>query len=179
MEGSAVSFEQVYLYTFIICGALTLLYVFLSDILEGIFEAMPDGPFSPTLILSFLTFLSCTGYILERFLSVHSGIAFLFATLVALIIASLLHFFVLVPLASAESSLAYSDEDLKGRLGMVIISIPEDGYGEVLLQGIGGNIAKAARSFDEKAIQSGTEVLVIDINQGVLYVTPHQSLEDY
>ncbi|WP_202077396.1 NfeD family protein [Caldalkalibacillus salinus] len=178
MEETAISFEQFYLYAFIVSGALTLMYILLGDILEGIFESVPEGIFSPTLVLSFVTFLGCTGYILERFTPIHSGIVLLFSIACALIVASLLHFFVLVPLTSAEESLAYSDEDLKGRVAQVITSIPEDGYGEILFEGVGGNIPKTAQSFENEAIVSGTKVLVIDMKSGVAHVSPHQSFDD-
>jgi membrane-bound ClpP family serine protease len=178
MDGSGMTVEQLYLYAFITCGILTVLYVLLGDILEGIFDFIPEGIFSPTLLLSFLTFLSCSGYIFERFTSVSSMIGFLISLTIALILSVLLHFFVLVPLSSAEKSLAYHEDDLKGRVGQVILTIPHDGFGEVLISGVGGNIAKPAKSFDEESIASGRDVLVIDVKDGVLYVSPLESLDE-
>lgn len=173
-----MTIEQLYLYSFIFCGILTVLYVLLGDILEGIFDSIPEGIFSPTLLLSFLTFLSCSGYIFERFTSVSSVIGFFISLAIALILSTLLHFFVLVPLSSAEKSLAYHEDDLIGRVGKVILTIPQDGYGEVLISGIGGNIAKPAKSFDNESISSGRNVLVIDVKDGILYVSSHESLDE-
>ncbi|MGG3326681.1 NfeD family protein, partial [Bacillus velezensis] len=87
-----------------------------------------------------------------------------------------LHFFVLLPLSSAEESLAYRETDLKGRVGRVITSVPKDGYGEVIIEGIGGAISKSAVSFEQEQISYGTSVLVIDVKDGVLFVTPHEPI---
>lgn len=171
--------EVIYLYGLIIGGILTFLYILFSDFLDGIFDFSPDGIFSPTLILSFVTLLSATGYLLEKLTSVNSILIGVMAIILALGFTSLLNIFILVPLASAESSIAYSEEDLKGRIGKVITSIPTDGFGEVVIQGIGGTISKSAISFENEEIPYGTVVLTIDVQNGVLHVTPHEQLEEF
>lgn len=88
----------------------------------------------------------------------------------------MLHLFVLVPLSSAEESLTYREDDLRGRLGKVITAVPVDGFGEVLIEGIGGTISKSAISFENEQISYGTVVLVVDVKNGVLSVTPHEPL---
>ncbi|MEC1627787.1 hypothetical protein P9E08_21175, partial [Bacillus mojavensis] len=51
-----------------------------------------------------------------------------------------------------------------------------DGFGEVLIEGIGGTISKSAISFENEQISYGTVVLVVDVKNGVLSVTPHEPL---
>ena len=89
---------------------------------------------------------------------------------------TLLNLFILIPLSQAESTLAYSEQDLKGRVGKVIVSIPSDGFGEVMIEGNGGNIAKSAVSFEAVDIEYGSTVLVIDVIKGVLHVIPHEKI---
>jgi membrane-bound ClpP family serine protease len=170
--------EIIYLYGLIIGGILTFLYILLSDFLEGFFEAIPDGIFNPTLVLSFITLFSSTGYILEKLTSVNSILLGIIAIILSLILTTLLNIFVLIPLSSAESTLAYKEEDLRGRVGKVITSVPVDGFGEVIIQGVGGNISKSAVSFENREIPYGKEVLIIDVQKGVLHVSPHEQLED-
>ncbi|MFA9557802.1 NfeD family protein [Evansella sp. AB-rgal1] len=177
MELFGQSLETIYLYGFIISGILTLFYILFGDIVEGIFEALSEGPINPTLILSFLTFFSSMAFLLERFSSLHSLIVLIASLITAFFLVTLLNIFVLVPLSRAEATLAYSDEDLKGRIGTVIISIPEDGFGEVMIQGKGGNIARSAVSFEDVAIPYGEQVLIVDIKESVLHVSPHEKLD--
>ncbi len=102
-------------------------------------------------------------------------LAFL-SCILSIILVTLLHIFVLVPLSSAEESLAYREADLKGRVGKVITAVPVDGFGEVVIEGIGGTISKSAVSFENQQISYGTTVLVVDVNNGVLSVTPHEPI---
>ncbi|ABS75144.1 hypothetical protein F0M21_14430 [Bacillus velezensis] len=166
--------ETVYLYTLIISGSLTLLILFFQDVFHGLSEAIPVSFLNPALILSFLTIFSASGYIGEIAAPLSSSVIALLSFVLSVLLVSLLHFFVLVPLSSAEESLAYRETDLKGRVGRVITSVPKDGYGEVIIEGIGGAISKSAVSFDQEQIKYGTAVLVIDVKDGVLFVTPHE-----
>ncbi|AHK50303.1 membrane protein [Bacillus velezensis TrigoCor1448] len=167
--------ETVYLYTLIISGSLTLLILFFQDVFHGLSEAIPSF-LNPALILSFLTIFSASGYIGEIAAPLSSSVIALLSFVLSVLLVSLLHFFVLVPLSSAEESLAYRETDLKGRVGRVITSVPKDGYGEVIIEGIGGAISKSAVSFDQEQIKYGTAVLVIDVKDGVLFVTPHEPI---
>ncbi|MCA1030822.1 hypothetical protein LCL95_07310 [Bacillus timonensis] len=177
MELLGQSLQTIYLYGLIIGGGLTLLYILFSDILEGVFEAIPDGIFNPTLVLSFITILSATGYLFEKLSSINSFVIMLISIVFSFILVTLLNVFVLIPLSNAEESIVFSDEDLKGRIGRVIISIPTDGYGEVVLEGNSGTISRSAKSFDEMPIAYDQTVLVIDVIEGVLFVSPHENFE--
>ncbi|WP_099157844.1 NfeD family protein [Virgibacillus ndiopensis] len=176
MEFLGYPLETIYLVGLIVGGSLVLIYILLSDILEGMFEFLSGGIFNPTLVLSFITILSAAGYILEIATSIHSLLIFIISLILSAILVTLLNLFILIPLSSAESSLVYTEDDLKGRVGKVIISIPDDGYGEVVISGKGGTIAKSAKSFDGQSIPEGTEVLVIDIKNSVVYVSVHDQI---
>lgn len=175
MELLGYTMETIYLYTLIIGGSLTFLYILMSDMLEGVFEGLSETYFNPTLVLSFVTLLSGSGYILEKITGLNSVLILITSILSALLLVTLLNVFVLIPLSSAESSNTYAMEDLQGRVGKVIISIPADGFGEVLISGNSGNIAKSAISLDHQPIAEGSEILVIEIQDGVLHVTPYEN----
>ncbi|MFD1780717.1 NfeD family protein [Fredinandcohnia salidurans] len=173
MELFGYDIETIYLIGLVISGIGTLLFILFGDFLEGIF---PDSFLSPTLIFSFLTFLSASGYIFEKMLSFHSLLIFVISLVLALILVTLLNVFVLIPLSSAEESMVYREEELKGRIGKVITSIPIDGFGEVVIEGIGGTIAKSAKSFNNEPIPYDEKVLIIDVKEGVAYVLPYQNM---
>ncbi|WP_078549061.1 NfeD family protein [Litchfieldia alkalitelluris] len=177
MEVFGYSLETIYLWALIIAGICTFLFILFGDLLEGLFELIPDGYLNPTLILSFITFYSASGYLFEKLTFIHSEIIALSSVVLALILVTLLNVFVLIPLSSTEESLVYREGDLKGRIGKVIITIPSDGFGEVVLEGYGGTIAMSAKSFEDKEIAYDSKVLVIDVVDNVLHVLPQDDFK--
>jgi len=172
MELFGYPIETVYLTTLIVSGALTVLYIFFGDIAEAALDFL-----NPTLILAFLTFLSASGYLLELITSLNSLVILLISIVIAIILDALLNIFVLVPLSSAEESLVYTSDSLKGRVGTVLTPIPPDGFGEVVLKSNSGTISKPATSFENQPIAEGEKVLVIDVKDGVLYVSHYEKTE--
>lgn len=166
MELFGTPLETIYLYTLVISGAVTILYLFFGDALDGIL----DGVFNPTLIFTFITIFSAGGYLGELFTDFHSVIIAGFNAVVALIIVTLLNVFVLIPVSQAEESLVYKETDLRGRTGTVITAIPVDGFGEVLIENVSGRISKPAVSFKKTEIPNGRKVIIIDVENGVLQV---------
>ncbi|PTY77417.1 hypothetical protein B5V89_14465 [Heyndrickxia sporothermodurans] len=167
------SIETVYLVLLIVAGSLTILYILFGDIFHGIGEALSF--LHPTLVLSFITFFSASGYILERVTSFSSILIMAISAIIAIILVTLLNVFVLIPLSSAEESLSYTEESLKGRVGKLIISIPQDGYGEIVIDSKSGMISKPAASYENHAIEEGKQVLIIEVKDGVLYVVPYEN----
>ncbi|WP_062105723.1 NfeD family protein [Bacillus niameyensis] len=164
--------ETIYLILLIISGVATILYLFFGDVLEGADEISPF--LNPVLILAFITFFSAGGFILEKVTSLHSIIIMIIAVFMAALLDLLLNIFVLVPMKSAEQSLSYTEKSLEGRVGKTIVSIPQQGFGEVVIESYSGMISKPAASFEDTPIEEGKEVLVIEVKDGVLYVTPYQ-----
>lgn len=164
--------ETIYLILLIISGSLTILYLFFGDVLEGLGEAA--GFLNPILILAFITFFSAGGYILETVTSMNSFLIMGISALAALLLDTILNVFVLVPMSSAEQSLTYTEKSLEGRMGKVIISIPEEGFGEVVIESYSGMISKPAASLENTEIPEGTEILVIEVKDGVLHVMPYE-----
>lgn len=170
MEIFGAGIQTIYLYTLLISGSLIILYLFFGDVVEGVSEA--TGILNPVLILAFLTFLSAAGYLLEALTALNSILIMVISAIVSLILDTFLNVFVLIPLSKSEESLVYTEDSLKGRIGNVIIPIPENGFGEVLIESISGRISKPAASFDNTSIDEGKKVLIIDVKNGVIYVVP-------
>jgi membrane protein implicated in regulation of membrane protease activity len=168
---SEISIETVYLIVLILSGISIFLYVLFGDFLEVTGEF-----FNPTLILAFITMASASGYVFETYTSLDSVLILVISMVMAFIMDACLNMFVLIPLSSAEESLAYTEESLKGRVGKVITPIPVDGYGEVIIENASGRIAKPAVGFKNIAIQEGTNVLIMDVKKGVLQVTVYDDL---
>lgn len=172
MELFGMPIVQIYLYVLIFAGILTIIYVLFSDIAEGVGEASPF--LDPAVILSFITFTAAAGYFLEHLVG-WSSLLILFAALaVAFVLDLLLYFFILLPLSTAEVSLAYTDDSLMGQVGKVIVPIPVDGYGEIVIETVNGLISKRAAGYENTAIDYGKEVLVIEVREGTFIVKEYE-----
>ncbi|WP_018663824.1 hypothetical protein [Heyndrickxia acidiproducens] len=172
MEVFGVSIETAYLFVLIAAGCLTVLYLLFNDLLGGVTDAVHF--IHPALILAFITFFSASGYIFEAATNLSHILIIAISMMIALALDTLLNVFVLVPLSTAEESLAYTEESLKGRVGKTILSIPKDGFGEVVIDSMTGTISKPAASMQDLPIEEGKQVLVIEVKNGVLYVVPYE-----
>ena len=172
MELFGMPIVQVYLVVLIIAGLATLLYIFFSDMAEGIGEVSPF--LDPAVVLSFITFVAAVGYILELVTAWNSGIILVIALATAFVLDLLLYFFILLPLRSAEVSMAYTDESLLGQVGKVIVPVPVDGFGEIVIETVNGLISKRAAGYENTAIEYGKEVLVIEVKNGTFIVKEYE-----
>ena len=165
--------EVVYGWVFVVSALLTVLYFFFSEVLDGLFDVADHPLFSPQLVLSFFIVGSAVGLLAEWYTDWASSLVLWLAIGVALVAVLLLHFFVFLPLRSAEASLGYTDADLEGALAKVIVSVPPDGLGEILISRKSGAVAKAAKSANNEAIPSGEEVIIVQMENGVAVVARH------
>ena len=156
----------------IFVGLGTILYMFFGDVAEGIGEGLPI--LNPSVILSFITMMAAAGYILEKLAWLSSGLNIVVAIILGAILSTLFYLFILVPLKSADVSLAYTEESLGGQLGKVIVPIPIDGFGEVVIESASGMISKRATGFDNEAIDYDTTVLIVEVKEGTLFVREYE-----
>ena len=169
------SLEVIYLTVLIVIGCITVLYLFFSDLADVSVDGIPF--FDPAVILSFISFTAAVGYFFESFTGLSSIIIIIIAVIVASLFTALLYYFLLIPLRSAEVSLAYTDESLEGQLGKIIIPVPIDGFGEMVIETVNGIISKRAASFHQVEIPYDTQVLIIEMREGTAYVTTYESEE--
>jgi len=167
--------EQIYLTILLIMGAATILYVFFGDVAEGIGEGIPF--LNPAILLAFATLTSAAGYLLEVTTSWSSFIILIAGIVVGIFVDILLYFFVLLPMSSAEVSLAYTDESLAGQVAKVITPIPSDGFGEIVIQSVSGLVHKRATGYDNEEIDYGKEVLVIEVSEGTFLVREYEAFD--
>lgn len=176
MQILGIDIQTIYLYGLIIGGSITVLYMLFGDVFDAIgsiADIAPGSILNPTVILSFISVLCGAGYIFEIRESFSSVTILILSTLISLAIVSIIHFFILVPLAKSEQNTAHSIEHFMNRNGEVITTIPENGLGEVLIKsslGLSGNIAKSSTNTQ---IKQGTCVTVTAIDRnGVFIVKP-------
>ncbi|RLL45130.1 hypothetical protein D8M04_09690 [Oceanobacillus piezotolerans] len=172
------SIENIYLIILFAAGTLTLFQILFGEMAGGFFETIH---LNPVLILAYCIFFSASGYILEQITTISSVWIIIISGISALALSIFLNIFVLIPMASAEGSLGYTEESLKGRVGRIIIPIPKDGFGEIMIDSKSGMISKPACSYENDEIEAGIKVLVINFENGNLYVVPYEEsmYDDY
>lgn len=169
--------QTIYLTVLIVFGCITILYILFSDLLDGAFEGIPF--IDPAVILSFITLFSASAYLLEKFSPLSSMFVVIISSVISAMFSALIYFFILVPLKSAEVSLAYTEESLGGQVGKVIVPIPQNGYGEIVIETAGGVISKRAAGFNNETIDYDEEVLIIEVKDGTVYVKKYDSPLQY
>lgn len=172
IEEGVRKMEQIFLYGLFAIGLITILYVLFADAIDG----MDSGILNPTTILTFLLFICALGFILLKLTDWNEETVIIVALVVSSIITFLLYFFVLVPLASAEVSTAYTNESLQGQVARVIVPIPIDGYGEIVIETVNGIISKRAVGYDKEEIDYDKQVLIIDVEDGTFLVKEYEPL---
>ncbi|MGE7622246.1 hypothetical protein ACQKMD_04010 [Viridibacillus sp. NPDC096237] len=174
MELFGIAIQQVYLYSLIIFAVCMVLFLFFGDVIDGVGESIPF--FNPAVILSFLTFFAAIGFIFESLTAFSSIMIILIATIISTVLSVLLYFFILLPLKSAEVSMAYTDESLAGQIGKVIVPIPIDGFGEVVIETVNGLISKRAVGFDNEEVEYNQQVLIVEVKEGTVYVRAYEPM---
>lgn len=142
------------------------------EVIGAIGDIAPGSLLNPTVILSFISVLCGAGYVFELRGSFSSVTAFIFSMIISLVVVSIIHFFILVPLAKSEQSTALSIHDFIGKEGEVITTIPSDGVGEVLIKSALGSRGNIARSSSNNEIVQGTVISIVDVKKGVFIVKP-------
>lgn len=126
----------------------------------------------PAVIVSAVTVFGGSGVLLTKY----AGLAVLSATVLSIgigvIAAVAIYFLYIRPMRNSETSMGYSMSDLVGMIGEVMTTIPEKGYGEVMLKVGAANACQIAASADNINIASGTKVVVVQADRDTLYVTP-------
>ncbi|WP_298832736.1 hypothetical protein [uncultured Planococcus sp.] len=166
--------EELYMYSLLAAGAVTVLYVFFGDVTD-FGEALPV--LNPMVILAFITFGAAIGLLLESATSFNEWSVLGIAVMGSAVLDLLLYFCILLPLSSAGSSSAYAEEPLPGQVANVVIPIPVDGYGEVVLETYTGMISKRATGYENEAIDQDEKVLIIEVNDDTLYVQAYKPLD--
>lgn len=175
MEILGYPIESVYLFLLITGVILTILYLFVGEVLEGLMDMSGDSVFNPITLIGYMTLVGGLGYILEAVVFFMSSGTLLAMNLVAsAVIIILVTYFIIIPVKRSEKNTSYSIHSLKGAVGEVYTTIPEDGFGEVVIPRTHGTVSKTARSFDNDVLPEGTKVLVVDIDEeGVFHVSKH------
>ncbi len=159
-------------------GALfVLVTVVFGDVigsaLDGVFDAFSvdaSGAFNPLTVVGGLTVFGGMGILLTQYSSLHPGYVLLLALIAAIVLSVLLYFFYVKPMEQSENSTGYSMAELAGSIGEVSVTIPREGFGEVMMKVSGGRVNHIASSYEQEEIPSGAKIVVVEVKDHTLYV---------
>lgn len=125
-------------------------------------------------ILIFLLIFGVLGYLLRNFGALPVAATLLLALVVALVCSGAASLFLArLFLLDTPRTLTRESSRLAGRLGQVSMAVRAGGIGEVIYQGeTGGRHSVGARSSDGEPIAAGTEVVILDYEDGIARVEP-------
>ncbi len=166
-----------------LCGGFifAVITVIFGDVLGDVFGGLLDSLsfdhldfLNPMVFVGGITAFGGAGVILERLTSLEALIVAIFSMIIATSLSVFVYFVYVRPMKNAEISSGYIMSELTGKIGTIIVPVPEHGFGEVLIKIGGGNTNHIACSCDGESFAAGTRVVVADIIDGVLKVIPYQ-----
>ncbi|MDP5275003.1 NfeD family protein [Chengkuizengella axinellae] len=160
----------------------TLVTVVFGDIIgsfmDGVFDFLSvDGLdfLEPVTIVGGLTIFGGSGILLTQYTSLHMTVIIILSICAAILMSILVYFLYVKPMKNAENSISHSIQDYVGKIGEVTVTIPQKGYGEVLIKIGASQINEIASSYDGEVINEGTKVVVIEVKDSTLYVSSFDS----
>lgn len=125
-------------------------------------------------ILIFLLVFGVLGYLLRNFGALPVVVTLLMALVVGLLCSGAASLMLArLFLLDTPRSLTRDSSRLAGKLGTVSMAVRAGGVGEVIYQGeTGGRHSVGARSSDGEPIAAGTEVVMLDYEDGIARVEP-------
>lgn len=129
------------------------------------------SPLSPITIASFITSFGALGLIATQLFGVPDPVSLLVATLGAAVIATGMFLFYSRVLIAGQGSSTVKMSDIRGSKAEVIIPIPKNGLGRVVVIARGSRSTWSARSVDGKPITNGAIVTVQEATGNTLIVS--------
>ncbi|WP_432409364.1 NfeD family protein [Wukongibacter sp. M2B1] len=162
----------LYAATTLVLGHLFDSVDFDGDIDIGVMTVLPIKPIT---IVTFITVFGGVGIISTlRNFSVVFG--FIISFVIAYVTSLLIYRLIVIPLYRAQNTSAASQKDLIGVTAKVTSTIMENAFGQITYKNKGNTYSSPAKSIKEEAILTGTEVVIISIEDNVFYVTTSEEL---
>ncbi|MCT2536195.1 NfeD family protein [Aquibacillus koreensis] len=151
-----------------------MISLFLGDVLDGVLDSIFDSIgefFNPLLLFSTLAVIGGSGVLFTKYTGLSGAYVLLISLVIGLGAYLLIYYFLVIPLSNAEASSSFSVQELEGKLGEVITTIPANGYGEIFIESPNGSRSETAKSFDEVEIKQGQKIVVVEVIDQILYVS--------
>lgn len=163
--------ETLYMACLIGGIAYALISVIFGDWLDGVFDFLSLDFLQPMTLIGGITVFGGAGVMLTRYTSLGTVQIGLISLLIAIAAGIAVFFLYVKPMENSENSIGFTMQSLSGAMGSVIVPIPANGYGEVLVRVGAGHTNQIAASFDGIDIPSSASIVVVEVKDSVLYVS--------
>ncbi len=163
-----------------------VLYAVVSLILGNLFDSLDFDvdmdfdvpsltilPIKPVTIVTFITVFGGVG-IITSIKGFSTIIGFIISFCSAYMISLAVYRFIIQPLFKAQNTSSASQKDMVGLTAKVTSKIFENGYGQITYVNKGNTYTSPAKTSNGKAIESGSEVVIVSSKKGVFYVEPKE-----
>lgn len=166
--------EAFYWGCFITGILFTLTTLLFGELISGWADTLAGHPFAflqPVVWVGGLTAFGGSGILLLHDSSLGSFFVFLVSFIFAFLLSVLVWHIYVKPMKRSENSTGFSMKELVGRIGEVIVPIPERGYGEVMIKIGAGYTNQVAAGFQGVSIAGEERIVVIEVKEDVLFVS--------
>ncbi len=166
-----MSWQEIFFLSCLGFGLIYTLIVLFAGDFSGHFMGHVELPvLHPLSWVSGLTSFGGIGFLLVRLTRLSTTSVFLLAIAGGILLAVAAYFVWIKPMSKAEASTGYTMRELEGRIGEVSVTIPANGYGEVLISMVNGTTNHIAASLEQTPIKEGNRVVVVQVKENILYV---------
>jgi membrane protein implicated in regulation of membrane protease activity len=172
---------EVYWGCLIVGALIAVVTILFGEALGGALDAVLDLfsldgiGIDPMTVVGGITIFGGAGVLLTRYTDLGTWWTVPTALAIALVLSAALYFFYLKPMKAAENSTAFSVTELVGSIVEVTVPIPAKGYGEVMVSTGTGRTNQIAASWERKDIPRSSKAVVVEVNDGILYVSPYDA----
>ncbi|ASA19980.1 protease [Paenibacillus donghaensis] len=167
--------ETLYLGCLVLGVIFAVVSVVVGDLignaLDGMFDAVSFHFLNPTVLAGAVTVFGGAGILLTRYSALEAGPVAALSLLAAGFLGVLMYLGFVRPMDKSEMSSGFSMSELPGRIGEVMVPVPAQGYGEIMVRFGASNSLHTAASFDQELLPAGIKVVVVEVKEGVAMVS--------
>ncbi|AKG33980.1 hypothetical protein [Paenibacillus durus] len=161
------------------CLALGILFAIVSLLagdlighaLGGMLDFLSFDVLSPSVLAGGITVFGGAGILLSRYSGLEDGAVLILSLLISFFMSMLLYMGFVKPMDKSEVSTGFSMSELPGKIGEITVPVPAQGFGEVMVKFGAANTLHTASSFDRCPLSVGTKVVVVEVSEGVAFVS--------
>lgn len=156
----------LYAITTLVLGQLFDSLEFDGDIDIGVMTLIPIKPIT---IVTFITVFGGVGIraTMKNYVAIHS---FILSFIIAYVTSFLIYRLIVLPIIKAQNTSASSQKELIGIAAKVTSTIMEGAFGQITYTNKGNTYSSPAKSINDKSIITGTEVIIVSIEENIFYV---------
>ncbi|MFD1773301.1 NfeD family protein [Paenibacillus rhizophilus] len=139
--------------------------------LGGMLDFLSFDALNPSVLAGGITVFGGAGILLTEYSGLTNDAILVLSLLISVFLSVLLYLGFVKPMNKSEMSTGFSMSELPGKIGEIIVPVPAQGFGEVMVRFGPANTLHTAASFDHRTLPAGTRVVIVEVSEGVALVS--------